>query len=88
LNVGADTQTSLKEFARLTETFGSEFDVLLQVPEEDLKRHTEPRVVEGILRVRSGEIHVVPGFDGVYGKIEVFPEEKKASPEENQMNLF
>jgi PHP family Zn ribbon phosphoesterase len=88
LNVGADTQTSLREFARLTEAFGSEFDVLLDVPEEDLRRQAESRVAEGILRVRSGDINVVPGFDGVYGKIEVFPEEKETSPLENQMDLF
>jgi PHP family Zn ribbon phosphoesterase len=88
LGVGPDTQTVSKEFTRLIEAFGSEFQVLLEVPDDDLRRQADPRVAEGILRVRSGDIRVIPGFDGVYGKIEVFPEEAEDTPDENQMDLF
>ena len=59
---------------RLISSFGSEFAVLLDAPVEEISRVSGSRVAEAVRRVRSGEVVVTPGFDGVYGKIVIFEE--------------
>ena len=56
------------------------------ISQEDLQLVTLPEVAESIARVRSGEVRIVPGYDGVYGKIEKFFPEKKILS--NQKSLF
>ena len=76
-----------KEYNNLIEKAGSEFKILLDVSEEELKAIASPGVAEGIIRVREGRIHIEPGFDGVFGKIRIFSkaEQKNLS---NQGTLF
>jgi PHP family Zn ribbon phosphoesterase len=43
------------------------------------------------MRVRKGELKIVPGYDGVYGQISIFPKEEggeKPAAGEAQMKLF
>ena len=54
---------------KLIEIFGNELEILLNVPEEKLREVTEEKIVEMIMKNREGTIDVVPGYDGVYGKI-------------------
>ncbi len=91
LDVGTGTQTVDKEYFRLIEQLGVEFDILLDTPEEQLRKHAQPRVAEGILRVRRGAVQIEPGYDGEYGHIRLFqPGEVVASPvdTQGQMTLF
>jgi PHP family Zn ribbon phosphoesterase len=70
---------------------GSEFAILLDLPPEEIERIAQPRVYEGIMHVRKGELEIKPGHDGVYGKISIFPKEEdgeKPKEEEEQMSLF
>ena len=65
----------------LVENLGSELDVLLSVPSGEVAA-TLPRfgriVADGLERVRAGDIHVIPGFDGQYGTVRVWPEDYQA----------
>lgn len=83
--VGESSQKVKRELDNIFSIFQSELDVLLRVPEDELKKKLEPRIVEGIMRVRRGEIEVIPGYDGVYGTVKIFPE---SSEEKKQMSLF
>lgn len=74
-NVG--TKEVEKEYQNLIEKFNSEFNILLDIPESDLKIYTLPEIVEGIIRVREGRVIKEPGYDGVYGKIRIFSNEEK-----------
>jgi len=76
-----------KTYKSLIESFGSEFEVLLNVSKERLKSAALPEIAEGIIRVREGEVTKEPGYDGVFGKIKVFgeKEEKKLT---KQKTLF
>lgn len=66
-------------------SLGPELDILLEMPLEHIKKSAPSEVVEGIRRVREGELFITPGFDGQYGTVRIFsPEEKKS----RQQKLF
>jgi len=54
--------------------FGNELNVLLNVPEHELSVAAGEKIANAIVRVRSGDVKYVPGYDGVYG-IPVLSEE-------------
>ena len=95
LGVGTNASSVEKEYLRLIEKGGSEFDILLELAPEDLASFTPPLILEGILRVRQGRLKITPGYDGVFGKIQIvssLEREKGPTQEEvgevEQMKLF
>ncbi|MCS7173444.1 MAG: endonuclease Q family protein [Armatimonadetes bacterium] len=93
LGQGAGTVRVREEYRKLVEHFGGEFAVLTDVPFEELRRVTQPRVVEGIRRMRAGQVYIEPGYDGEFGRIHLFAEEEEASKgwergQPAQMSLF
>ncbi len=75
------------------QALGGEFHVLLEVPLDELARHTRPRVVEGVRRVRDGQVLIRPGYDGLFGEIHVFggaadDERRTAAAQPAQTSLF
>lgn len=81
-------------FAVLCETFGSEIEVLLKTPIEQIAKIAGEKIASGILLVRQGNIVMDPGYDGEYGKVHIFSEEQKPQKEEvktekkEQIELF
>ena len=61
-------------FEQMLQTLGTEFDILRNVPSEDIKSCAGERIAEGIENVRTGNVKRIPGYDGEYGKIELFDE--------------
>jgi uncharacterized protein (TIGR00375 family) len=92
LGVGPGASSVEREYLRLVEKGGSEFNILLELSPEELSSFTPPRILEGILRVREGRLRISPGYDGVFGKVEILsPAERgKEIPqgEPRQMGLF
>jgi uncharacterized protein (TIGR00375 family) len=92
LNISVGTKAVEKEYEHLIEQCGTEFSILLDLSREELSPYTHPRIVEGIMRVREGKLNIVPGHDGVFGKIGIFKESGEERPEEDdgkeQMSLF
>jgi uncharacterized protein (TIGR00375 family) len=95
----ASTSNKVRDkFLDLISKFGSELDILLNHEIDRL----EPSVAPAIAKVRSGDIFIDPGYDGVYGRVEIWkkdqenpqkktpkienPEPKNLS--EDQLNLF
>ncbi len=74
------TKAVWKEYNNLVNNLGSEYNVLLNAPEEDLKRFTDARTAEMIMKNRKGEIEIQPGYDGEYG-IPVFSDEDRKKAE-------
>ena len=59
-------------FEQMLQTLGTEFDILRNVPAEDIKSCAGERIAEGVENVRTGNVKRIPGYDGEYGKIELF----------------
>ncbi len=60
--------------------FGNEFNILLNAEHEELKKINE-KVADIIIKNREGKLKIIPGYDGVYGKI--ITDETKGSENEN-----
>ena len=83
---GRKAKTVLTEYERLISKAGNEFNLLLNFSLDELKKFTDERIVEAIKRNREGKVHIAPGYDGVYGTVELFsPEEKEGN---KQKSLF
>ena len=78
LNSGPATKTVKKEYERLIAALGPEFEILLDVPEDTLRREGE-LLAEGIRRLRSGAVILKEGYDGEFGKIRVFTDAEVAA---------
>jgi len=74
LGVGVGTKQSMFEYDKLIARFGTEFAVLLDQDDSELKSATLPEIAEGIKRVREGKVSIEPGYDGEYGRIKIFEE--------------
>jgi PHP family Zn ribbon phosphoesterase len=46
----------------------------MDIPLHEIEHVSSPLLAEAIGRVRSGNVHMVPGYDGEYGKIKIFEE--------------
>jgi uncharacterized protein (TIGR00375 family) len=59
------------KYNMLVGKFGSEYSVMLDVSEDELLTAAGPAISSAILRVRNDDIFVEPGYDGVYGKLDL-----------------
>ena len=62
-----------EEYYKLTNTFGNEFEVVLNAEEEKLRKITTEKITDNIIRNRNQKIPFKPGYDGVYG-VPIFDE--------------
>lgn len=67
--MGAATKKVNRVYFDLLEKLGSELNILLNVPAENISHSGYPAVADAIDRVRSRRVSVEPGYDGEYGKI-------------------
>ncbi|NWG03121.1 MAG: DNA helicase UvrD [Syntrophaceae bacterium] len=88
LRVRVGTKAVESEYERLVERGGSEFRILLEVTPDELASFVPPNILEGIVRMRQGKVSIIPGHDGVYGKINLFPERQEGGESKEQLKLF
>jgi uncharacterized protein (TIGR00375 family) len=62
LGVGPSTKKVMGMYDQLLRDFGSELDILQNVPTEDLKRSSAV-LAEAVHRMRTGQVHRQPGYD-------------------------
>lgn len=62
----------------LISAIGSEYFILLEASREDILKATDNlKLVELIIAQRTGHLRIRPGFDGVYGKPILKPDEEE-----------
>lgn len=64
----------------------SELDVLMNAPLDEIAEITTEKITEGIKRVREGKLIIEPGFDGQYGKVNIFVDDEEIG--KHQKSLF
>ena len=65
------TQAVWKMYNLLVAKFGDEYTVLINVSRAALAEIVDEPIADAVVRVREGSVRVVPGFDGVYGKLDL-----------------
>lgn len=76
-----------REYEKMLAELGAEFEILRNLPLEDIRRVSGGRIAEGIRRLRQGEVERIPGFDGEYGVIRLFCADELNNME-GQMDFF
>jgi uncharacterized protein (TIGR00375 family) len=87
LQVGVNSKAVTKTYFDLLEKLGNEFKILMDTPLSDIEAAGSPLLRDALSRIRSGNVHIVPGYDGEYGKIRIF-EEVERSEIKGQKRLF
>lgn len=72
VKVGVNSKRVNKEYMNLLTKVGNEFYILLEAPLNDIEKNSSPLLRNAISKMRSGDIHITPGFDGEFGKINIF----------------
>ncbi len=76
VGVGPKTKKVQTFYNKVVSLFGSEMNILQNVPIEDLARYSSV-LATAIKRMRAGEVIRDPGFDGQFGKISVFSQKER-----------
>ena len=67
--VGVNTRRVMREYDAVVDQVGSELSALLYASENDLLPVAGETLTEAIMRARTGEVTVEPGYDGIYGAV-------------------
>lgn len=76
VNKNIATKMVATTFDKMIKEFGNEFNVLLNVPKQELTKVVDPKLANIILMNREGKVKIKPGYDGVYGT-PLFEEKKE-----------
>lgn len=62
-----------REYLKLTDEVADEFTLLLDTSVEQIKKAaSDKNIAEAILRMRAGKVSIDPGYDGIFGKVNIF----------------
>ncbi|MFA6322015.1 MAG: endonuclease Q family protein [Candidatus Buchananbacteria bacterium] len=76
VGVGKGSKKVAALYESLIKAGGSEFAVLLDKSQKELELITLPEIAAAIINVRSGQVEISAGYDGVYGIVKVINELK------------
>lgn len=77
LGVGVASKKVMAQYEAMV-AHKSEFEILLDLPEEEIKAISSPVLSQSIMRVREGKVNIAGGYDGIFGKIQIYsPEERE-----------
>jgi uncharacterized protein (TIGR00375 family) len=70
LDVNKNSKKVIKEYLAIVQK-QPEFAVLLDLDAAALKSLTLPEIAERIIKVRNGQVEIIPGYDGIFGTIKI-----------------
>lgn len=68
-------------YNKLMEKYGNEYNVLLKAPYEELREIANEKLAKIIILARENKLKILPGYDGVYGKIILEDEDNEVREE-------
>jgi uncharacterized protein (TIGR00375 family) len=69
---GVNTKGVQKKYFDLLSAQGSEFSILLDTPLDAIEKAGGEKLAEAVSKMRAGEVDIVPGYDGEFGKVSIF----------------
>ncbi|MEM2181649.1 MAG: endonuclease Q family protein [Nitrososphaerota archaeon] len=72
-------------YIKLVNKLGPEYEILLNIPLNEIASIGGHGIAELIRKMRSNELKIIPGFDGVYGKLII--NEKNAYSRQHRKNV-
>jgi uncharacterized protein (TIGR00375 family) len=82
--VGVSSKAVTTDYLQLVEKLGNELKILMDLPLDEIENAGSPLLKEAISRVRSGNVHIAPGYDGEYGKIKILEEVERREIKEQR----
>lgn len=80
-DVGVQSKKVKEVYKKVINRCGAEFDILLTVLIEEISAHAGEEVARMIKKMRDGDVDIIPGYDGEYGRIAVAHVSKKEQKE-------
>ena len=77
LECGVNTKKVNAVYLPLLRRLGNEFKILLDSPLDDIERASSPLIREAVARMREGNVHISPGYDGEFGKVTIFEDRER-----------
>ncbi|MBA4390749.1 MAG: DNA helicase UvrD [Syntrophus sp. (in: bacteria)] len=77
LDVGVASKRVDRAYQNLIEKLGNEFTILMDAPLDDIERAGSALIREAVSRVRTGKVHIAPGYDGEFGTIKIFEDSER-----------
>ena len=66
-----------EEYQKIYTTLGNEFEILRKISVEDISQQGFPQLAYAVDRLRKKDITIIPGYDGVYGVIQLFSKDRQ-----------
>ena len=86
--VGPKTKKVASYYTKAIETLGPELGILLDKSVEEIDRANVPLLSEAIIKMRKGDIDIDPGYDGEFGKVNLFSRREKEQLKGEKNLLF
>jgi uncharacterized protein (TIGR00375 family) len=77
LKVGASSKKVARAYQALLEQLGNEHTILMNSPLDDIEAAGSPLLREAVARMRAGNVRIIPGYDGEYGKVRTFVDSER-----------
>ncbi|TSC83777.1 MAG: DNA and RNA helicase [Parcubacteria group bacterium Gr01-1014_13] len=85
--MGVASKKVVKEYEEMLKKIGSEFFILLKADIKEIEKNvSDKNIALAIANMRQGNVKVKPGYDGIFGSVEVI--QPKQKPGEKQSRLF
>ena len=68
-NTSVSSRKVLATYFEMVEKLGNEFRILLESSREELEKVAGEKLASAIIKNREQKMRVIPGYDGVYGKV-------------------
>jgi uncharacterized protein (TIGR00375 family) len=77
LRVGPQSQKVRQTYRTLLEKLGNEFQILHYLSRDKIESAGVPLLGEAIIRMRDNRISFLPGYDGLFGTVQIFTDRER-----------